>query len=121
MNEFKKKEEKFNLLTEFAIQQLNEGQKIDRSCHYIQLNVNPTFTDKFVLQFELFEKYVNWYKTTWRMDVDRINIYNELLESELNSPTLLFEKGSIPNREFENVINKIKTCHLPIFIKIGIL
>lgn len=115
MNEFKSKEEKLNSLTEIAIQELKKGQSIDPSCHFIQLNVDPTFTKKFVLQFELFNTKVNWYKTIWEMDVDRTRIYSEPIENEISRPTLLFENGTYELIKFEPILKMIKSISLPIY------
>ncbi|MDX2173198.1 MAG: hypothetical protein SFY56_08765 [Bacteroidota bacterium] len=103
-------------LEDIAMQKLLIGQEIDASCHYILLNVDPTFTNKFTLQFEILQKQVNWYRTTSLSDTDRQNIYGEVLESELPEPSILDENGSIPKENFEGILKIVKNITLPPFV-----
>lgn len=110
---YKTKENKLNALERIAIAKLLKGQEIDINCHYIQLYVNPTFTDQFVLQFELFENYVNCYCITWKSELDRFRIYTEHLEKELPEPTLLSENKKVSKDAFKyilDLVNKTTIC-----------
>ncbi len=107
------KEEKWCYFKQLATAKLLKGQEIDINCHYIQLVVDPTFSNKFVLQFEILNSYVNWYCTTWKSELDRLKIYTALLEKEIPEPTLFVETGRVSKEAFQHVLDliaKVSIC-----------
>ncbi len=114
---YKTKEDKWNAFEELAIAKLLKGQAINDRHRYIQLYVNPTFSNKFVLQLELFQNQVNWYFYTWKSDLDRLKIYSGPLEKELPEPTLFLEKGMFSKDAFQHILDLIKKMSICPYIE----
>lgn len=110
------KEEKWNNLEELAVAILLKGQGIDMSCHYIKLYVNPTFSNKFIVEFEVMRSHVNWYSTVWKSDLDRLKIYSAPLEKEIPEPTFNFKKGSYSKENFKPINYLVQKISISPFI-----
>lgn len=111
---YKNYEDKWNALEELVIKLFMPT--VNKDFHYIKLYVNPTFTNKFVLQFQLLKNQIIWCRTTWLSETDRPIVYESTLESELPNPTLRIEKGELEKEKFNSLYNLITKLTIPPFI-----
>lgn len=114
---YKTKEEKWCYFEQLADAKLLQAQEIDINCHYIQLHVDPTFSNKFVLQFEILNSYVNWYCTIWKSELDRLKIYSGPLEKEMPEPILFIKKRSVSNEDFKHIHDLVNRVSISPFIE----
>jgi len=93
-----------------------QGQKIDKHKPSIQIYYQPSFDNHILLQLQLDNDLLKWYRTTWQKLVDAPK-FNDPIQKlkfigQTIQPTIKYESGETELKIAEHILEFIKTISI---------